>query len=190
MLYKYHVVDDDAVVDWWEHPFNTDVSKKIRKITTRFIEWVQAEDDDDEEDSDEEDSDEEDDEDNNDESDDDEDDDCGIDFDYDDDDDDAVEDDEIEFSYAESPLSEETAPFEDSSDIELHTNSLSDHDSLDHLLNTKEREICVCHLDKDTIPSSSQKHEPLECSCNIYSPSPSTEKKKKSVRIALLNRKL
>ncbi|KAI7902704.1 uncharacterized protein BX663DRAFT_552109 [Cokeromyces recurvatus] len=179
MLYKYHVVDDDAVLEWWEHPFNTDISRKIRKITSRFIEWVQADDEsdvnsDDSYESNEEESD--------------NDNDNDINFGYDDDDD----DDEIEFSFAESPFSEETQQIEDDgSDVDLHLNSFPES-SIDELINANEREICACQLDKDTIPSSSssssKKQEPFECSCNIYnsnSTSHTTEKKKKSVRIAL-----
>lgn len=44
MLYKYHVVDDDAVIAWWKDPASDTVSQQIRSVTTRFVEWVQEDD--------------------------------------------------------------------------------------------------------------------------------------------------
>ncbi|KAF1797956.1 hypothetical protein FB192DRAFT_1439608 [Mucor lusitanicus] len=162
MLYKYHVVDDEAVIAWWQHPFKNEVSNKIRKITTKFVDWVQDEDDSDEEESDEE---------------------C------DDEDMDDVFDDEVDnddddegFSFVESPVSEQDQEAEDGSDNDMELN----HHSIDDLLITKDRELCVCQLDNDTSNTHlNSKHEPAECSCSTYTPPPPTEKKKKSVRIAM-----
>ncbi|KAI8386810.1 hypothetical protein BD560DRAFT_443411 [Blakeslea trispora] len=64
LLFKHLVIDDDALISWWEHPFDDEVSQKIRKTTTRFVEWVQ--DSDDESDGEDEDEDEEDEEDDDD----------------------------------------------------------------------------------------------------------------------------
>jgi hypothetical protein len=127
MLYKYHVIDDEAVVSWWQNPLDNENSKKLRKITTRFVEWVQDDDDEDEDDEEE-----------------------------DDDDEDDEEDDEEEeelFSFVESPASEDHLNNEEASDIEeLETNQTDN--CIDNLLTSQqEHEICVCHLDKD-IPKS------------------------------------
>ncbi|EIE83653.1 hypothetical protein RO3G_08358 [Rhizopus delemar RA 99-880] len=55
MLYKYHVVDDDAVLNWWNCSLsNNTISKKMRTVTTRFVEWVQEEDEEEEEEEEEE----------------------------------------------------------------------------------------------------------------------------------------
>lgn len=168
MLYKYHVVDDEAVIAWWQHPFKNDVSKKIRKITTKFVDWVQDEDDSDEEEED-----------------DDEEMECDDDDDVDDYNfDDEEEDDDEGFSFVESPISEQDQELEDGSDNDMELNNQSNNSSIDDLLITKDRELCVCHLDNDTTTTTT-KHEPIECSCSTYTPSPPTEKKKKSVRIAM-----
>ncbi|CEP14442.1 hypothetical protein [Parasitella parasitica] len=176
MLYKYHVVDDEAVVSWWQHPFKNDVSKKIRKITTKFVDWVQDEDDTDEEEED----------------DDDDDDDDGVDndidnveYDYND-----IENDEG-FSFVDSPpIPVQDQQVQDEPDSDMLVNN----HSIDDLLITKDRELCVCRLDNDTTApattttatavASTNKHEPLACSCSTYTPPP-TEKKKKSVRIVM-----
>ncbi|KAI8375611.1 hypothetical protein EDC96DRAFT_495908 [Choanephora cucurbitarum] len=55
LLFKHLVIDDDALIGWWQHPLDDDVSRQIRKITTRFVEWVQEDeesDEDEEEDDD------------------------------------------------------------------------------------------------------------------------------------------
>ncbi|OBZ88425.1 hypothetical protein A0J61_03524, partial [Choanephora cucurbitarum] len=41
LLFKHLVIDDDALIGWWQHPLDDEVSRQIRKITTRFVEWVQ-----------------------------------------------------------------------------------------------------------------------------------------------------
>ncbi|CAO0796290.1 unnamed protein product [Mucor circinelloides] len=164
MLYKYHVVDDEAVIAWWQHPFKNDVSNKIRKITTKFVNWVQDEDDSDEEEDD------------------DEEDDSDEDMECDDDFEDNVDDDDEGFSFVESPVSEQDQEAEDGSDNDMELN----HHSIDDLLITKDRKLCVCQLDNDTSNTHiNSKHEPVECSCSTYTPPPPTEKKKKSVRIAM-----
>ncbi|GAN01627.1 hypothetical protein MAM1_0010d01061 [Mucor ambiguus] len=167
MLYKYHVVDDEAVIAWWQHPFKNDVSTKIRKITTKFVDWVQDEDESDEEEDDEED-------------DQDEDMECDGEDVFGNDVDDS--DDDEGFSFVESPVSEQDQEAEDGSDNDMELN----HQSIDDLLITKDRELCVCQLDNDTSNTHlDSKHEPVECSCSTYTPPPPTEKKKKSVRIAM-----
>lgn len=158
MLYKYHVIDDDAVISWWQNPLDNENSRKIRKITTRFVEWVQDEDEEDD-DEDEDDSDQE------------------------GDNDDEDDDDDGMFSFVESPVSEDQIELNnESSDNELEVNQTDGSSSIDALLTNQDRELCVCHLDKDT-STMPKKNEP--CSCSTYTPSPVIEKKKKSVRIAL-----
>jgi hypothetical protein len=129
MLYKYDVVDDEAVVSWWQKPFDNEVSKKIRKITTRFVEWVQHEDDD--------------------EGDDDDDDD-----DEDDEEDEDSDDDEV-FSFVESPIPEEQE-MEDENQDNLPNNNNS---MIDDLLTNQHREYCVCQLDNDTTTTQNNKQE-------------------------------
>ncbi|KAI8647619.1 hypothetical protein BD408DRAFT_102875 [Parasitella parasitica] len=180
LLYKYHVVDDEAVVSWWQHPFKNDVSNKIRKITTKFVDWVQDEDDSDEEEEDDEDD--EDDEDVEDVE--DINDIATAEYDYDD-----IEDDQGS-SFADSPpIVVQDQHVQDGSDGDMPMN---DH-SIDDLLISKDRELCVCRLDNDTTPATTtaatlaaptNKHEPLACSCSTYTPPP-IEKKKKSVRIVM-----
>ncbi|KAI8063774.1 hypothetical protein BC940DRAFT_306826 [Gongronella butleri] len=71
MLYKYDIVDDDAVSHWWHSNANSpstssassvhgdeddeiekDISLQLRKVTQKFVEWVDANNDSDDDDDD------------------------------------------------------------------------------------------------------------------------------------------
>ncbi|KAG2209518.1 hypothetical protein INT47_008362 [Mucor saturninus] len=160
-LYKYEVIEEDAVVDWHASPVNDEQSRNIRLVSKHFIEYIEEEDDSDEDDSDE------------------EEDDDSIDFECDDSQH-SNEDDGINFGFDDS---------EEEEDGEMH-------DSIEDLLSVKERNPCVCQFDYDDDTSqtplsphshkSHPKHELPECSCDsTYTTQPATEKKKKSVRIAM-----
>ncbi|KAI8369616.1 uncharacterized protein BYT42DRAFT_585097 [Radiomyces spectabilis] len=54
MLYKYDIVDGDAVITWWHERLadvtNEKLGNKLRDVTRKFVEWVDEEEDDDEDD--------------------------------------------------------------------------------------------------------------------------------------------
>lgn len=161
-LYKYEVIEEDAVVEWHASPVNDEQSRNIRLVSKHFIEYIEedSEDDDDEEEEE-------------------EDDDDSIGFAFDDSHH-TNGDDGISFGFDEEEEEEEEGDL---------------HDSIEDLLSVKERNPCVCQFDYDDDTSqnpivsslkSHPKHELPECSCDsTYITQPATEKKKKSVRIAM-----
>lgn len=181
-LFSSEIVEKEVVLSWHSQPVKDDVSKNIRNstITTRFIDFLEEddeEDDDDDDDDDEEESEIQ-----------------GCEFDDD--------EDLCSFEFMDSPIPEEND--DDVNFVFAHDDEEDHHEILNNpptdnrveeLLAVKERNPCICNFnyDNDTTNSNAagnssllSKHELADCSCDSTYPTQSvTEKKKKSVRIAM-----
>lgn len=172
-LFKYEVIEEEAVVSWHTNPVNDDEqSRNIRLVSKHFIEYI--------EDSGEEDSDEEDDEDES------------INFEFMDST--IPDDDSIDFAFEEEDE-------EDDEEENLH-DSIEDLLSVkernpcicqfNYDNDTSSESSATLPLPPSPSPpspssaTSGHKHELPECSCDsTYNTPPAAEKKKKSVRIAM-----
>ncbi|KAG2234189.1 hypothetical protein BDF21DRAFT_447809 [Thamnidium elegans] len=177
-LYKYEILEEEAIVAWYTNPMhNDDMSKHVHIICKDFIEYLECTTEEEEEEED-------------------DDDDVTDNEDYIDEEEE--DDDDISFEFMDSPIPhDEDIGFTFGHDLnEEEEEASSLHDSIEDFLTNKERDPCICQFnyDNDTTnsplsshppsPTTSAKHDLPECSCDsTYSPV--TEKKKKSVRIAM-----
>ncbi|KAI9256741.1 hypothetical protein EDC94DRAFT_523066 [Helicostylum pulchrum] len=187
-LYKYEILEEEAIVAWYTNPIHHDeMSKHVHIICKDFIEYLECTTEEEEEEED----------------DDDVTDNEGY-IDQDEEEEEEEEDDDINFEFMDSPIPrDEDIGFTFGHDLEdldeeEEGEASSLHDSIEDFLTNKERNPCICQFnyDNDTTDSPLSSHPPSptittttsaklpECSCDsTYSPV--TEKKKKSVRIAM-----
>ncbi|GAA5810013.1 hypothetical protein MFLAVUS_003428 [Mucor flavus] len=178
-LYKYEILEEEAIVAWYTNPMHHDeMSKHVHVICKDFVEYLECSTEEEEDDdvTDDEDFIDQDDE-------------------EEEEEEEEEEDDDVSFEFMDSPiLHDEDTGFTFGHDLDEEEGS-SLHDSIEDFLTNKERNPCICQFnyDNDTTDSPHSSHPPSptttsaglpECSCDsTYSPV--TEKKKKSVRIAM-----
>ncbi|KAI8973942.1 hypothetical protein BDB01DRAFT_808176 [Pilobolus umbonatus] len=54
MLFKYHIIYDEAIIAWWHKSMDHVISRKLRTVTTKFVEWVEASEEESDQDTDDE----------------------------------------------------------------------------------------------------------------------------------------
>jgi hypothetical protein len=194
MLYKHHIIDDEAVVSWWNKPLNNTISKKIRNITHRFVEWIEdSEEEDDSEDDDSEDDQQDDQENDHPQQDEEEDEE-----DYVDDFDEEEDFDDLDITMS-PPHADDPSTSGDDTDNGYEHAAMLDNHSLHTMLNDLliDNDYCICQFNntnnnairtpelRSFAPQDELHNIKCLCDYNNTPTNPVAEKKKKTVRIAM-----